>query len=184
MKPGTLQVYYNKPLLLGDWSITRMPNGITVLSYKNNVVMLDSASECNDNDPVERLAHGDVLMAGLGLGMSLLSIQDKPEVDSVTVLEYSRDIIQIAATHIPIRNKVSVCCTDAREWEPAEGQKFDFIYLDIWWGYSGLVLTDLLADYRHMEKKYLSYLKPGKEKNIILWAYDKVLGDAYNFNVL
>ena len=76
-------------------------------------------------------AEGDVLIAGLGLGMVLTGILDKSEVNTVTVIEKSRDVIDLVEPHIE-HIKLNIICADIFDWVPPKGHKWDVIYFDIW----------------------------------------------------
>ena len=51
------------------------------------IVMSDTTMEQRTNYAVLYRANGHVLIGGLGIGMILLAIQEKPEVKSITVVE-------------------------------------------------------------------------------------------------
>lgn len=79
----------------------------------DELVMTDSADERYSNQEVVRNAHGRVLIGGLGLGMILHPIAAKPQVTSVTVLEASRDVIELVGPTVP--SKVRLECADVFE---------------------------------------------------------------------
>ncbi len=109
-------------------------------SYFNKVLMSDTHAERSTNRDVVRAAHGDVLIAGLGLGMIICPIAQKEEVNSITVVEISQDVINLVESHIQKylkddADKITVICEDIFEYKPT--QKFDTIYFDIWGSFSG-----------------------------------------------
>lgn len=83
-------------------------------------------------------AHGRVVTFGLGLGYYAYMASEKPEVDEVTVVELSADVISLFERHIlpkiPGRRKIKIVNADAFEY--AEGvmpeEKFDFAFVDTW----------------------------------------------------
>lgn len=83
-------------------------------------------------------ATGDVLVVGLGIGMILPPILEKPEVRTVTVFEKNPDVIGLVEP--PLRGalgalgeKLKVIEADAFTVRSQEaGGPFDFIWLDIW----------------------------------------------------
>jgi hypothetical protein len=85
-------------------------------------------------------AHGKVLIAGLGLGMVLFPLIQKPEVEEVLVLEKFEDVYNLVWFHVcnalyqenPHHPAVNVRIADAFEWKPRKGEKFDVIWHDIW----------------------------------------------------
>ncbi len=72
------------------------------------VIMSNTPMEMRRNAEFVRKAHGNILIAGLGIGMILLAIQDKPMVKSITVVEYSPEVMQMVLPQLPLNNKVKV----------------------------------------------------------------------------
>lgn len=88
--------------------------------------------------PAVREAKGRVLTYGLGLGYFTYMASEKPEVESVTVVELSGDAISLFETHIlpqfAHKEKVTVIRDDAfrfAETRMADG-KYDFVFADFW----------------------------------------------------
>ena len=83
-------------------------------------------------------ARGRVVTFGLGLGYYAYMAARKPEVESVTVVEISRDIIALFEEHIlpqfEQREKIHVICADAFEFAEHELPKLgaDLAYTDLW----------------------------------------------------
>ena len=109
-----------------------VPEGsYTKLTRNNYLVMTDTPSEMWDHmDPVRR-ATGSVLLAGLGLGMVLQAILDKDEVEHVTVIEKSPEVIRLVGPHYQC-DRLAIIEADIFEWKPKRGQKFDAAWFDIW----------------------------------------------------
>ena len=57
------------------------------LSHKGKCVMSDTDMEKRTNSSFVINAHGKVLIGGLGIGLILLAVQDKAEVEKITVIE-------------------------------------------------------------------------------------------------
>lgn len=109
------------------------PGTIVQLCNKYGTVMMsDTEMERRTNSYFLYQANGDVLIAGLGLGMVLLAIQAKAEVNSVTVVEIHQEIIDLVVPQLPLDGKVNVICGDIFEWYPPTGVKYDTIWFDIW----------------------------------------------------
>ena len=95
-------------------------------------VDLDTCEEAIDR------ARGRVLTLGLGLGYFTYMASEKEEVESVTVVEISEDVIRLFNTYIlpqfPHGNKVRLICTDALKFaeDGMDGEKFDFVFADTW----------------------------------------------------
>ena len=129
----------------------------------NWLVMSDTSMEKRSNRGVLWNARGDVLIAGLGLGMILLPLLEKPEVKSILVIEKSQDVIDLVEPHIRKAakkkgsSKLTVVCADIFEWAPPKGQKWDTIYFDIW----GDISTDSLKDMGKLHRKFGRRKNPG-----------------------
>jgi len=79
-----------------------------------------------------KLAHGQVLTCGLGMGVFAYLVSQNPKVKTVTVVERSQDVISLI-TPIVWNRKLEVICSDLQSFiETKSEQKFDFIFLDIW----------------------------------------------------
>jgi hypothetical protein len=96
----------------------------------NNVVMSDTFMERKSNREFYQHAKGDVLIGGLGLGMVLLAVQDKPEVHTVTVVEIEQEIIDLVLPQLPLNSKVNVVQGDIFYF--VTNHLFDTIYFDVW----------------------------------------------------
>ena len=99
---------------------------------KDEIVMSDSWMEQKTNIDFVNRAKGDVLIAGLGLGMIILAIQDKPEVTSVTVFEIDVRLGMFMQDTLfdHFNDKVKIIIGDINCY--CENDMFDTIYCDIW----------------------------------------------------
>lgn len=108
-------------------------------------------------------AHGDVLIAGLGIGMILPPLCADPNVSSVTVVELNPDVIDLVES--PVRRwvqqhhgleaarKLAVVQHDIYTYVPPKGTKFDTIYFDVWPHRS----TDNLPEMARLHRKFARY---------------------------
>lgn len=122
----------------------------------DTVWMSDTYHEQFTNYDVVLEARGDVLIAGLGIGMVLLPILKKPEVRSVTVVEKSKDVIALVQPQLPKR-KLDVVHADIHTWSPPINKKWDVIYFDIWKG----LCTDYLAEMATLHRRFARRKRPG-----------------------
>jgi len=126
------------------------------LFVQGQLVMSDTQMERRSNYGVIWNAKGDVLIAGLGVGMVLLPILTDPKVKTVTVIEMSQDVIDLVEPHVRKAlskgnaAKLTVICADIFEWKPPKGQKWDCIYFDIWAG----ICIDNLKDMTKLHRKF------------------------------
>lgn len=107
------------------------PGRYARLKVGDKTVMSDTRFEHITNCEVVNRAHGDVLIAGLGIGMILVPILKKPEVRSVVVIEKHQDVIDLISPRFRNR-KLRVLCADIFEWWHDADVRFDVIYFDIW----------------------------------------------------
>ena len=81
---------------------------------------------------------GKVLTLGLGLGYFAFHASEKAEVESVTVIEQSADVIELFQAHIlpqfPHKEKIRIIQADAFIYmeEKAAAEGYDFLFADLW----------------------------------------------------
>lgn len=99
----------------------------------NTLLMSDTPMELRTNREFIEKAHGNVLVAGLGLGIVLLAIQDKPEVKRIVVVEKYQELVDFVLSQIPYNYKVLVYAGEnIFHFTPEPVAKYDTIYFDIW----------------------------------------------------
>ena len=140
---------------------------ITILSdkEKQEVVMSDSWMERYTNQAFIQKAKGDVLIAGLGLGMIILAIQGKAEVNSITVIEKDRQLGDLVLNQLGkyLSSTVEVIYEDIFQYKTEK--KFNIIYFDIW--NSAGENYDQMVTLKKRFKK--NRVKPVKQSPIICW---------------
>lgn len=133
-------------------------------------VMSDTRMEQVTNGDFVLNAHGKVLIGGLGIGMVLLAIQDKPDVEEIVVVEKYQEVIDLVRNQLPLNNKVRVVCEDIFEYEPE--QKFNTIYLDIWNNANDrLIYEREQKPLRMRYRKYLVSKEDDPDRWIDCWMY-------------
>jgi len=119
-----------------------------------DIIMSDTGHERRSNLDVVWKSNGNVLIAGLGIGMIILPIAEKEEVSSITVIEKSSEVIELVEPHL--RNamwdphKLKIVQADIFEWKPDKGVKYDTIYFDIWYN----MCTDNLKSISKLNRKF------------------------------
>lgn len=116
----------------GEWQWVRgLEAGVyTQLTERGSIWMSDTWMERYTNAEALEKARGDVLIAGLGIGMVAVAMCRKREVTSVTVLEINPDVIKLIAPQIA-HPKLRVVQCDAYR-PPFKGRQWDTIWLDVW----------------------------------------------------
>lgn len=135
-----------------------IPSGsyIRLTNKYNNVVMSNTPMEERTNIEFVRKANGDVFIAGLGIGLIVLAIQDKKGVKSITILEKYPEVIELVGKQLPLNDKVNIIQGDVFEYEFSKGTKFDTIYFDIW----NYVNSDVYEEMKTLKAKYRKYRRP------------------------
>ena len=137
------------------------------LKVNGCLMMSDTLMEHRTNWQVVDEARGNVLIAGLGLGMILHPILDKKEVLSVTVIEKYIDVIALIAPTFD-DEKLTIIHGDIYEWKPAKGTKYDVLYFDIWAEQS----TDCLKDMKTLHLRFRAHKAKGGWMNS--WRRDEL----------
>lgn len=143
------------------------PGEYKVLVGPMGVMMSNTQLEYRTNAPIIEKAHGHVMIAGLGLGMILRPIAEKPEVKSITVLEKEPDVERMVADHyadLVASGKLRIRLANVFHWRP--DRQFDFVYHDIWPD----VGPKNLKAFEVLRKKYAPF---AKEQHF--WAEDLCL---------
>ncbi len=117
--------------------------------------MDDTHFERETNERFLQAAYGDVLIAGLGLGMLPTALLRDPSIRSVTVLEWQPEVIDLVYPHIR-EARLTVVRADATA-PPLRGRAYDSIYLDIWPDVRGEHWPQMNA----LLKLYRTFRKPG-----------------------
>jgi len=124
------------------------------LLVNGELVMTDAEFERRTNYGFICNAQGDILIAGLGIGLILGPALEKGK--SVTVVEINQDVISLVAPAFP-HSKLRIIHEDIYKWKPAKGQMFDTIYFDIWADFS----EDTNAEAAKLRRKFSKYLRDG-----------------------
>lgn len=102
---------------------------------KREIVMSDSWMEQDTNIATVRGAKGHVLVGGLGIGMILLAMQDRVEIESITVVEIDQELHDFIVPNLKLNGKVNIVISDINDFVP--DKKYDYVYCDIWNDISG-----------------------------------------------
>lgn len=123
-----------RELISAEYAGQKEGDIITVLfdKEKKEIVMSDSMMEKRTNIDFVNEANGDVLIAGLGLGMIVLAIQDNPKVKSITVVEIDSKLKELSMQGLGkfLNEKVNIVIEDINNFTPTK--KYDVVYCDIW----------------------------------------------------
>lgn len=105
----------------------------TSLRRNGKVIMSDTPAEIRDHEYFVMQASGDVLINGLGLGVCSAAVMQKAEVESVTVIEQSSDVIALVKPWLKDPDgKLTVIEDDAFSYKPPIGRRYNAVWHDIW----------------------------------------------------
>lgn len=147
-----------EPSRLGDWAIKARPGGVSssylselvveppyfLLSKGDEVWMSTGLIEVESHAWHLHKARGNILVAGLGMGMFAYAAAAKPDVSRVVVIERDPAVIALMKLSTQFeewshRNKVVILQGDALDQSMAhqvleafEGLPPDYLYADIW----------------------------------------------------
>jgi hypothetical protein len=128
-----------------------VPEGVYKQLKRGDItVMSNTPDEIRDQWNFIYNAVGDVLINGLGLGVTLKLVLAKPEVTSITVIEKSPDVIKLVAPTYLVDKRVTIINADAMEYKPPKGKKFNAVWHDIW----DFICGDNIQDMIKLHRKY------------------------------
>ena len=120
--------------------------------------MSDTDMEKRTNAAFIRNSHGKVLIGGLGIGLIILAIQDKEEVEQIIVVEKNKEVIDLVGSQLPLNSKVAIVNDDVFEYKP--DLKYNTIYMDIW----NYINEDVYREeMKPLINRYRKYLVPQSE---------------------
>lgn len=129
-----------------------------VLFVNSRPLMWDTAAERAGQAEMLKDCHGDVLVAGYGLGVGQRILMANPRVNKVTTVEKYIEVISACSAHYGTVSG-SYVIADIFDFlnNIADQIKWEFIVGDIW---SGSPMADV-AGYKKFRKAATPHLKPG-----------------------
>ncbi len=123
----------------------------------DTLVMSDAPEEIMDHSDAVRRASGNVLVTGLGLGVVLQDLMRNPAVSHVTVLEISKDLIDLVGSFYKDKfgDKLTIVRGDAYTFRFRSGITFDFAWHDIW----DTISEDNLPQMARLRRRYSKICK-------------------------
>lgn len=117
------------------------------------VIMSNTPYEINTNSHFVRLARGRVLINGLGLGMVLHAVLQKPEVEHVTVVENCAEVIALAWPSFSGNSRAELVQANAFAHKPPKGVYYDFVWHDVWDNVCATNLVEMATLHRKYARK-------------------------------
>lgn len=124
----------------------------TRLKRGGALVMSDTPDEIRDHLCAIGRAKGNVLINGLGLGVVVQAMLNKPEVEHLTVIEISPEVCQLVGEHYQARfnGKLNIIEADAFDWQPPKGERYNVVWHDVW----DHICSDNLPEMHRLHRKY------------------------------
>lgn len=129
------------------------PEGTYTFLYRGNtLVMSDTPDEKRDHYSAVRMAKGNCLIAGLGIGMVLNAVALKESVIHIDVIEISQEVIDLVSSHYAnlYPGKITFHCASIFDWKPPKGTVYDMAWFDIW----DTLCVDNLEEMAKLHRKY------------------------------
>jgi len=150
------------------------PGRYARLRFGRKIWMTDTSMERDACRDVLLNAHGEVLIAGLGLGMVIAGLIHVPEVKHITVVENHPDVIALVEpalqrwAGLSRADRFHIEQGDIFYWRPPRGVRYDTIYFDIWPDIS----RDNLPEVKKLRNKFRNRLTPRGLSWIGAWMED------------
>ena len=135
----SLMNYRNVPLRKGqEIKILSVYNG----GFGYEIVMSNTPDEIIDHIPFVNIAEGDVLITGLGLGIVVNMLLEKQDINSITVIEKHKDVIDMVEPYI-LHPKLKIMHGDAFNMKLPKYVRFHYAWHDIWYNISGANVKEM-----------------------------------------
>ena len=126
------------------------PGTYKKLTQNNYIIMSNTPAEIEDLTHFINLASGSILINGLGLGVALSAILKKDTVSNVTIVEKSKNVIDLVAPTYLQDKRVEIINENAFEFKPPKSKRYDFVWHDIW----DDICADNLPEMTKLHRKY------------------------------
>lgn len=130
-----------------------VPEGsYTALCRNGQFIMTDTPDEIHDHSYPIYTASGHCLINGLGLGLVANGCLMNDDVQRVTVIELSQDVINLVAPHYLEKwgDRFEVINADAFTYTPPKGVRYGMVWHDIW----DNICSDNLPEMAKLHRKH------------------------------
>lgn len=127
------------------------PGKYKKLTRNGAIIMSNTPAEIQDHSYFIYKAKENkhILINGLGLGVCLKGILDSDTIETITVIEKSKDVINLVAPTYKDK-RVNIINADAYEWKPPKGIRYNVVWHDIW----NDICSDNLPEMTKLHRKY------------------------------
>lgn len=139
----------------------------TVLSHKDfGLVMVDSHKEFKEHELLWNNAKGNILIGGLGVGMVNEKLINMPNINSITIVEKSEEVIELVWPYCKKDERFTLVQADIDAWSVPSNSYWDYAWFDTW---LSTVNVELGEYSRALVEKYSIFCKkmgfwPGFER--------------------
>jgi hypothetical protein len=119
-----------KPATIGEFSLSFEENAYRLCKGDAQLMCLYKPNyrELKEQYAMYDLAYGDVILTGFGLGILPLWVASKPGVTSVTVLELSKEVVDLFLLHNAMPEKITIIYADAKTY--TTDKEYDCLFMD------------------------------------------------------
>lgn len=141
------------------------------LHVNGTLMMSDTYMERHTNSEFVRRSHGDILIAGLGIGLVPFNMKGKDNVKSITIVEKYQDVIDLIAPRLEsLGLPIEYVCSDIFDMPVPKGKKWDCIYFDIW----PYIQGDNYEDMKRLNRKFKYNLNRDNPNAFMTsWLFDE-----------
>ena len=143
---------------------------VFLLNKSNECIMSSNLFERLTNQNFINTAKGDVIIFGLGLGLILFPLLEDEEINSITVIDNSIDIINTIGPIIKnydVNDKLTIINGDVfTYYQQLNDAKFDVAYFDYW----NIVDSTIYNDMKILKELYKNNIK--ETGQIMYWCED------------
>ncbi len=164
---GTLTWTYDHQQGTVSQALCAFDYPLMVLLESGDIWMSDSQPEVEEIMGAVAVARGDVLIAGLGIGLLPTFLKEKEEVVSISIVEMHQEVIDLVFHQIA-SPKMRIIKDDIFHYLDTTPVKYDMIYIDIW-----KPVTTPLKDIETARRKAEKCLKPDG----VFWCWLQELYD-------
>jgi len=156
-----------KFLMNGSYSSRVEPGEYVTLYMNGQVMMSDTQFEKRTCWEIVEKGHGDILIAGLGIGVIVHNLLKKKEVKSITVIENNLDLIGIVEPKFK-HKKLTIIYDDIFKYKDKmqKDEKYDCIWFDIW----PTMDTDNLVDIKKLHNMFKFKLRRNRNHFMESWS--------------
>lgn len=163
--------YYNLRAIINNRLEELVNSGIyKKLTKFGEILMTNTQLEIRTHEEAIKQSKGNILVAGLGLGMFLTAIKNKKDVDKIIVVEKSKEVIEMIGKYYN-DSKIEIINEDIFNFNT--DMKFDLIWLDIW----SYLDKENLKEMNYLRKKFSL-----NSDNILCWS-ENILRKKFNYFV-